>query len=120
MLVLLLTLAVILTGCGGAPQEAAPVKDVPLAAVGKAAPVEAPAQEAAAKPVEEIKFDRVAVVSNYLSNIPEGFMSVGKIEDFKSLLDSREVVLVDVREAKEYGEGPLPWGHQYPHSYPGR
>jgi rhodanese-related sulfurtransferase len=108
MLVLLLALAVALTGCGGAPQEAAPVKDAPLAAVETAAPAEAPVQEAAAKPVEQAKFDLAAAVSTYLSNIPEGFMSVGKIEDFKSLLDSGEVVLVDVREAKEYGEGHFP------------
>jgi rhodanese-related sulfurtransferase len=46
-----------------------------------------------------------AAVGNYLSNIPEGFMAVAKVEDFKSLLDSGEVVLVDVRETKEYGEG---------------
>lgn len=106
MLVLLLTLAVALTGCGAAP-EAAPVKDAPLAAVEKAAPV-APAQEAAAKPVEAAKFDLAAAIDTYLNNIPEGFMSVGKIEDFKSLLDSGEVVLVDVRETKEYDEGHFP------------
>jgi rhodanese-related sulfurtransferase len=47
-------------------------------------------------------------VGSYLSNIPEGFMAVAKVEDFKSLLDSGEVVLVDVREAKEYGEGHFP------------
>jgi rhodanese-related sulfurtransferase len=76
--------------------------------VEQAKPAEAPAQEAAAKPAEEVKFDLTAAVSNYLSNIPEGFMAVAKVEDFKSLLDSGEVVLVDVREAKEYGEGHFP------------
>lgn len=108
MLVLLLALAVAVAGCGGAPQVAAPASDAPLAAVEKAAPAEVPAQEAAAKPVEETKFDLAAAVDTYLSNIPEGFMVVAKIEDFKSLLDSGEVVLVDVREAKEYGEGHFP------------
>jgi rhodanese-related sulfurtransferase len=106
ILLLLLTLAIALTGCGGAPQEAAPADSAaPLAAVEQAAPADAPAQEAVAKPVEEAKFDLAAAVDAYLSNIPEGFMAVAKIEDFKSLLDSGEVVLVDVREADEYGKG---------------
>jgi rhodanese-related sulfurtransferase len=107
MLVLLLALAVALTGCGGAPQEAAPAGDsaAPLAAVQEAAPAEVPAAE---KPVAAVKFDLTDAVSSYLSNIPEGFMSVSKIEDFKSLLDSGEVVLVDVREVKEYSEGHFP------------
>lgn len=105
LLVLFLALAVVLTGCSTAVQEAAPAKDAPLAAVEKA---EAPAQQAAEKPVEAAKFDLKAAVSAYLSNIPEGFMSVAKVEDFKSLLDSGEVVLVDVREVKEYGEGHFP------------
>jgi 3-mercaptopyruvate sulfurtransferase SseA len=103
-----LALAVALTGCGAAPQEAAPVKEAPLAAVEQAAPAEAPARQVAEKPVEAAKFDLNAAVSTYLSNIPEGFMSVAKVEDFKSLLGSGEVVLVDVREAKEYGEGHFP------------
>lgn len=106
IVVLFLALAIALTGCGAAPQAAAPVKEAPLAAVDQAAPAEAPAQQAAEKPAE--KFDLKAAVSAYLSNIPEGFMSVGKIEDFKNLLDSGNVVLVDVRETKEYGEGHFP------------
>jgi rhodanese-related sulfurtransferase len=108
MLVLLLALAVALTGCGAAPQEAAPASDAPLAAVEEAAPAEAPAPAVAEKPVEAAQFDLAAAVDAYLSNIPEGYMAVAKIEDFKSLLDSGEVVLVDVREVKEYDEGHFP------------
>ncbi len=109
ILVLFLALAVVLTGCVAAPpQEAAPAQEAPLAAVEQAAPAEAPAAQVAEKPVEAAKFDLKAAVSAYLGNIPEGFMSVAKVEDFKSLLDSGEVVLVDVRETKEYGEGHFP------------
>jgi rhodanese-related sulfurtransferase len=106
MLVLLLALAVALAGCGAAPEEA--VQQAPLAAVEQAAPAQAPAQEAAVKPIESAKFDMTAAVGAYLNSIPEGFMAVAKVEDFKSLLDSGQVVLVDVREAQEYGEGHFP------------
>jgi rhodanese-related sulfurtransferase len=109
MLVLLLALAFALNGCGGAAQPAAPADNAaPLAAMEQTPPAEAPAQEAAAKPVEAATFDLDAAVGSYLSNIPEGFMSVGKLEDFKTLLDSSQVVLVDVRETKEYDEGHFP------------
>lgn len=109
ILMLFLALAVALTSCVAAPpQQAAPAKEAPLAAVEQAAPAEAPAQQAAQKPAEAAKFDLKAAVSSYLSNIPEGFMYVPKVEDFKSLLDSGDVVLVDVRETKEYGEGHFP------------
>lgn len=108
IVVLMLALAIALTGCGAAPQAAAPVKEASLAAVEQAAPAEAPAQQAAEKPAEAAKFDLKAAVSTYLTNIPEGFMYVPKVEDFKSLVDSGNVVLVDVRETKEYGEGHVP------------
>ena len=69
--------------------------------------------ENTAAPVEvaaaiESNFDVVAVVSDYLANIPEGYMNVGKIDAFKEALTNTSPVLIDVREASEYEAGHIP------------
>lgn len=65
----------------------------------------APAEEAAAEPGE---FDLLSAIDAYISNIPEGFLSVGKLEAFMAILDSGEAVIVDVREVSEYEAGHIP------------
>lgn len=69
--------------------------------------------ETTAAPVEvaaaiESNFDVVAVVSDYLANIPEGYMNVGKIDDFKAAMENTSPVVIDVREASEYEAGHIP------------
>lgn len=66
--------------------------DVPEAV---AAAIEAPA-------------DVIGMVDGFLSNIPEGFLAVGKIDAFKEMLANASPVLIDVREASEYAEGHIP------------
>ena len=66
---------------------------------------DAPVEVAAAI---ESDFDVVTVVSEYLAGIPEGYMNVGKIEDFKAALENTSPVVIDVREAGEYAEGHIP------------
>jgi rhodanese-related sulfurtransferase len=55
----------------------------------------------------ESNFDVVAVVSDYLASIPEGYMNVGKIDAFKEALANTSPVLIDVREASEYEAGHI-------------
>jgi len=106
LFVLVLALATVLAGCGGATQETVPADSAaPLAGVEQAAPAEAQMPEAAAKPVEQAKFDLVAVVDTYLSTIPEGFLSARNIDNFKDLQAAGEVVLIDVRQPDEYSQG---------------
>lgn len=108
LLVLVLALATVLAGCGGAAQETAPADNAaPLAGVEQAAPAEAQVQEAAAEPMEQAEFDLVAAVDTYLSTIPEGFLSARNIETFKDLQATGEVVLIDVRQPDEYSQGHL-------------
>lgn len=68
------------------------------------APSAAPAAEAA----EPGEFNLLTAVDNYLSSIPEGFMSVSKLEAFMALLESGEAVVIDVREIGEYEAGHIP------------
>ncbi len=64
-----------------------------------------PAEVAAAV---DSDFDVVAVVSEYLAGIPEGYMNVGKIDDFKAAIENTSPVIIDVREGSEYEAGHIP------------
>lgn len=59
--------------------------------------------EAAAEPLD----DMVAVVDEYLSSIPEGYMAVGKLDAFKEMMESADPLLIDVREESEYADGHI-------------
>ena len=72
----------------------------------EAVPTEAPAAEAA--PAEG--FDLTAAVNTYLTNIPDGFMNVGKLDAFKEILATGEAVLIDVRTPDEYAAGHIEGG----------
>ncbi len=63
-------------------------------------PTEAPTEEAAA-------FDLTAALNEFASNLPEGWMAVGKLDDVKALIENN-IYLVDVREPNEYAEGHIP------------
>lgn len=56
----------------------------------------------------EAPADVVGMVDGFLSNIPEGFLAVGKIDAFKEMLENASPVLIDVREESEYAEGHIP------------
>ena len=56
----------------------------------------------------ESDMDIVAQVDAYLSSIPDGFMSVGSLDNFKNMLENTDVYVVDVREESEYTEGHVP------------
>jgi rhodanese-related sulfurtransferase len=64
----------------------------------------APAADAAASPAAD---DLVGAVNEYLNNIPEGYMAVGKLDAFKDLLESANPLLIDVREESEYSAGHI-------------
>ncbi|MEZ4732126.1 MAG: rhodanese-like domain-containing protein [Caldilineaceae bacterium] len=114
LVAILMILTAILSACGGgqsaaeapapaaAPlaQEAAAPTEAPAA---EAAPTEAPAAEVA--PAEGV--DLAAVVDEYMSNIPDGFMNVGKLDAFKEILATGEAVIIDVRTADEYAAGHI-------------
>ena len=106
-LVIFVALTMILGACG---QAAAPVQDdaAPLAAVEEAAPVEDVAvEESAAEVMADAEFDIVAVVDDYMSAIPDGYMNV-KTDALNEMMASASPVLIDVREPGEYAEGHLP------------
>ena len=111
LLILFTTLIVALAGCGGnqeavaVPQEAAPLADE--AVVAEDAVVEEEAVDTEAEAVEEASFDLVASVDGTLSSIPEGYMGI-KLDGLKQLMDSGDVVVIDVREVAEYEEGHIP------------
>lgn len=56
----------------------------------------------------EAPADVIGMVDGFLSNIPEGFLAVGKINAFKEMLENANPVLIDVREEGEYAEGHIP------------
>lgn len=92
-----------------AEEEAAEEAAEEEAASGKEAPAEeeSTVEEAAEEETAQggVVFD---AVNEYMSAIPEGFMAVGDIENFKEILDAGGAVLIDVREVDEYEEGHIP------------
>lgn len=111
---ILMVLTVVLGACGGGQPAAEAPAAAPLAQE-EAAPTEAPAaEETAAAPAEPAAeaapaegFDLVAVVNEYMTNIPDGWMSVGKLDAFKEILATGEAVLIDVRTPSEYEAGHI-------------
>jgi rhodanese-related sulfurtransferase len=47
-------------------------------------------------------------VDQFLTSIPSGYYTIGSVEKLKSLLNSRQPLLVDVRESSEYQSGHIP------------
>ncbi|MFZ1026659.1 MAG: rhodanese-like domain-containing protein [Limnoraphis robusta] len=47
-------------------------------------------------------------VDQFLTSIPSGYYTIGSVEKLKSLLNSRQLLLVDVRESSEYNSGHIP------------
>ena len=125
LIALLVIFTLALSACGGgAPEPAAEAPAVEEAAPTEeeAAPTEEPAEAEAApteEPAEEEASDEaadadvgdadvvVASVDEYLSNIPEGWMSVGDAEKMQEAMDNGAFV-IDVREEGEYAEGHIP------------
>ncbi|MEZ4674936.1 MAG: rhodanese-like domain-containing protein [Caldilineaceae bacterium] len=120
LVTMMMVLSLVLAACGGgAEEEVAEPAAAPLAQE-EVAPTEAPAEEAAVEeaPAEEAAVeeapaeaaatsDVVAMVSDYLAGIPDGFMNVGKLDVFKEILATGEVVVVDVRTPGEYEAGHI-------------
>lgn len=117
LVVFMMVLGLVLSACGGgAPAEVAEPAAAPLAQE-EAAPTEAPAAEAVAAEAvaeaaataaeEAAATDVTAIVSDYLANIPDGFMNVGKIDAFKEILATGEAVLIDVRTPEDYAAGHI-------------
>jgi rhodanese-related sulfurtransferase len=77
----------------------------------EAEPAAEPTEEAAEEAAEETDagdFDLVAEVDAFMSAIPEGFSSVGRLDAFLAILDSGQAVIIDVREVAEYEAGHVP------------
>jgi rhodanese-related sulfurtransferase len=113
-----LVAALAMGACGGgdAPAAEAPAA-APLAATEEATAAvaevatevatEAPAEVAApAEPVAEA-FDVNGALDAFASAIPDGFASMGKLDDVKAAVEAG-ALLIDVREASEYAEGHIP------------
>jgi len=47
-------------------------------------------------------------VDNFLTSIPSGYYTIATVEDLKSVINSSQPLLVDVREPSEYQSGHLP------------
>lgn len=120
LLSLFLVLSLVLAACGSrnttsettsdAPAAAAPLAQAEATATPEPAPTEAPTEAAAEVADEAADAEETAVfaaVDAYLSAIPEGYMSVGKLDAFKEVMATGEAVLIDVREATEYADGHI-------------
>jgi rhodanese-related sulfurtransferase len=66
---------------------------------------EAPAAQTFA--AKEVDADTLAAVDGFLSNIPEGFYSVGAVDKLQEAMDNG-AVLIDVREESEFADGAIP------------
>ena len=63
--------------------------------------------EAATYPVKEVNAEALAAVSEFLTNIPEGWLSLGTPEKLQEVSDVG-AQLVDVREPSEFEGGAIP------------
>ena len=63
--------------------------------------------EAATYPVKEVNAEALAAVSEFLTNIPEGWLSLGTPEKLQEVIDVG-AQLVDVREPSEFEGGAIP------------
>ncbi|MCS6828802.1 MAG: rhodanese-like domain-containing protein [Caldilinea sp.] len=106
---ILMILALLAGACGGgqqptptpAPQAVlAEATPTPVPPTPTPVPTQAPTEEASA-------FDLTAALNEFASNLPEGWMAVGKLDDVKALIENN-IYLVDVREPNEYAEGHIP------------
>jgi rhodanese-related sulfurtransferase len=111
----LLVLSLLIAACGPAPaapvQEAAPPAAEQVAEQPAPAETEAPAAEPTAETMpaeEEMAFDPVAAMDEFLASIPEGYWAIGTVEKLQEMMDSTDVLLVDVREPAEVEGGVLP------------
>lgn len=55
----------------------------------------------------ESDFAIVPAVDAFMSNIPEGYLAVGKLDAFKEIIETVNPLLIDVREESEYAEGHI-------------
>lgn len=95
-LVLLLALLLVLAGCTTDTADTVAV-DPPLATEAEATTTTAVAA-----------FDLEAAVIDYVSTIPEGWMSAGDLASFKEAVAVQDPFLLDVRQPGEYAEGHIP------------
>lgn len=70
-------------------------------------PVSMEATEGESYDVPDIAPELLATVDGFLSNIPEGFLSIGPVERMEEAVDAG-AVLIDVREVGEFAEGAIP------------
>jgi rhodanese-related sulfurtransferase len=61
------------------------------------------AQEAAAPALDMQK-----VVDDYLTNMPDGYYNIGKVDALKEMMASGNAMLVDVRQPEDYAKGHIP------------
>jgi rhodanese-related sulfurtransferase len=55
-----------------------------------------------------------SAVDRYLMTIPDGYYTIGKVEELKSLMANYQLLLVDVREPSEYRSGHIPGATNIP------
>lgn len=68
---------------------------------------EAMAAEVVASP-KQVDPAMLKAVDGFLAGLPENFYVVGQVDALKQIMDTGNVVVVDVREPKEYAEGHIP------------
>lgn len=110
----LLALMMVLAACGDGDNGEAAVDDTDegeeLALDLDTDEDEAEEEEATEEPEEE-EVEEVDVVEQadaFASTIPEGFLFIRDVDEFKDALAVEGAVLIDVREAGEYAEGTIP------------
>ncbi len=110
---LVLAFGMIAAACGGDDSTDTTEGTVPPleTTAAPAETTEAPAAETTAAPettTTVAAFDLVAAIGEYESTIPEGWMNVGAVVDFKDAVAASNALVIDVREPAEYEEGHIP------------
>lgn len=110
---LVLAFGLIAAACGGDDSTDTTEGTVPPLETTAAAAetTEAPAAETTVAPettTTVAAFDLVAAIGEYESTIPEGWMNVGAVVDFKDAVAASDALVIDVRQPAEYEEGHIP------------
>ncbi|MEA1903960.1 MAG: rhodanese-like domain-containing protein [Actinomycetota bacterium] len=109
LIALLMALALAMTACGSSTATDTTLDpSSPLASTTTLAGAVDTTEAVATETTEAVEvFDVEAAVIDYAASIPDGWMMVKELEDFKAAVEASDALIIDVRETGEYAEGHI-------------